>query len=410
MKAVPVWKQPWFLLLAGGLIMSASLGTRHVQGLFLQPVTFDRGWSREAFALALALQNLLWGLVQPFTGMIADKFGSVRVIILGAVAYALGLFIMAHATSTGYFTFGNGLLVGVGLSGTAFGTVYGAISRLFPPERRSWALGVTGAIGGLGQFCMVPFAQGMINSIGWISAAVVLGVVMIVISPLALFLRDTHVVHESSAPAPMGMFAAIREALSHKGFWLLNFGFLACGFQLAFIAGHLPAYLLDKGMGYQRASAALALIALANVIGTYVCGYLGGFLRRKYVLSVIYLARAGSMALFFMLPLTHTSVYIFSFVMGLIWLGTLPLTIGIVSQVFGVRYIATLFGFVFIGHQVGAFFGVWLGGYVFDATHSYQLMWYGSIALGLLAAALHWPIDDKEVVRADAVVAVSRPA
>lgn len=404
-----VWKRRWLLVIAGGLIMGAALGIRHVQGLFLQPVTFDRGWTREAFSMALALQNLLWGVAQPFTGMIADRFGSVRVLLAGAIIYALGLFIMAQAPTTGLFTFGNGLLVGIGLSGTAFGTVYGALSRIFPVERRSWALGVAGAVGGLGQFCMVPAAQGLINGVGWVSAVIVLAVVMIMLSPLAAFLRDNQSTTEPSQ-ANQSIGEAVREAFGHRGFWLLNLGFVACGFQLAFIAGHMPAYLLDKGLGAKEASAALALIALANVIGTYMCGYLGGFLRRKYVLSVLYLVRSGAMVLFVALPLTPMSVYVFSFVMGLIWLGTVPLTTGIVSQVFGVRYITTLFGFVFFGHQLGGFFGAWLGGYVFDVTKSYDLVWFGSIALGVIAALLHWPIDDKAVVRTGAVAAAGQAA
>lgn len=388
--------------------MGAALGIRHVQGLFLQPVTFDREWSREAFGLALALQNLIWGLAQPFTGMIADRFGSAKVIVAGAFVYALGLFIMAFSTTTGYFTLGNGLLIGIGLSGTAFGAVYGALSRLFPPDRASWALGAAGAIGGLGQFLMVPGVQGMIDGFGWVAAAIALAALMILLSPLAAYLRDNPRVPQVGR-AEQTMREAMREAFSHKGFWLLNLGFLACGFQLAFIAGHMPAYLVDQGMGARQASAALALIAFANVIGTYLAGYLGGFLRRKYLLAGLYLLRSGAMIVFLALPLTEASVYVFSFVMGVLWLGTVPLTNGIVSQVFGVRYITMIFGFVFFGHQLGAFFGAWLGGYVFDTTQSYDLVWFGSIALGLIAAGLHWPIDDRTLVRAG-TTAAEQPA
>jgi MFS family permease len=398
------WQTQWLPVIAGGIVMGAALGVRNVQGLFLLPVTLDRGWSREMFGLALALQNLLWGVAQPLTGMIADRFGSARVILAGAVLYAVGLLVMAHAATAGLYTLGVGLLIGIALSGTAFGAVYGALSRLYPPERRGWALGVAGTIGGLGQFCMVPLAQGMIGHIGWVAAIVVLAALVAATAPLARWLRDTpapRVQNNAGTGDDLPLRAAIKEAFTHRGFWLLNLGFFACGFQLAFITAHLPAWLLDRGFGAREAGIALATIALANTLGTFLCGYAGGFLRRKYLLSAIYFVRAGIMALFIALPLTPLSLYLFSFVMGLIWLGTVPLTSGVVSQVFGVRYITTLFGFVFFGHQLGSFFGVWLGGVVFDATRSYDLLWYGSIALGVIAGVLHLPIDDQRVARID---------
>jgi MFS family permease len=394
-----VWQQRWLIVLAAGAVMGAALGIRHVQGLFLQPVTLDQGWSREIFGFTLALQNLVWGLAQPFTGMIADRFGSMKVIMPGMLLYALGLFATAHSSSAAEFMLGNGFLIGIALSGTAFGAVYGALSRIFPAEHRSWALGVAGSIGGLGQFCMVPFVQNLLDGMGWISALMVLCAVMVLMSPLVFWLRDGNGAIRWPEKGELTMGEAIREACAHRGFWLLNLGFLACGFQLAFIAGHMPAYLMDKGMGPREAGIALALISLANIIGTYLSGYLGGLMRRKYLLSVIYLIRSAAMILFVALPVSEVTVYAFSFVMGLIWLGTVPLTNGLVSQIFGVRYITTLFGIVFFGHQLGAFLGVWLGGYVFDLTKSYDLLWFGSIALGLLAAALHMPINDANVVR-----------
>lgn len=400
------WRRRWLLVLAGGIVMGAALGVRNVQGLFLMPVTLDHGWPREVFGFALALQNLLWGVSQPLTGMVADRFGSARVIAAGAVLYAVGLVVMAHSATAGFYTLGTGLLVGVALSGCAFGAVYGALSRLFPADRRGWALGVAGTIGGLGQFCMVPLAQDMLTGIGWRNATVVLAIVMLTTAPLAVFLRDRPVAaHNANADgttagvAAQTIAAAVREALTHRGYWLLNVGFFACGFQLAFIASHMPAYLLDHGLTARHASTALAIIALANTAGTFLCGYAGGFLRRKYLLSAIYFVRAATMLLFVLLPLTPVSLYVFSFVMGLIWLGTVPLTNGIVSQVFGVRYITTLFGFVFLGHQLGSFFGVWLGSVVYDATHSYDLLWYGAAALGVVAGVLHLPIDDARVAQ-----------
>lgn len=398
------WARRWPLIVAGGLVMGAALGVRNVQGLFLLPVSIDHGWPREVFGFALALQNLLWGIAQPFTGMIADRYGSARVIFLGAVLYALGLLVMAYASSTGGFMAGSGVMIGIALSGTAFGTVYGALSRLFAPDKRGWALGVAGTIGGFGQFCMVPLAQGLISALGWVSAIVVLAAVTFATAPLANWLRD-GATGRSLDSGDQTIRAAVKEALSNRGFWLLNVGFLACGFQLAFIGAHMPAYLLDKGMSAREASIALATIALANTVGTFLCGYAGGFLRRKYLLAGIYFVRSAAMALFVLLPLTQASLYVFSAVMGLIWLGTVPLTNGIVSQVFGVRYIATLFGFVFFGHQLGSFFGVWLGSVVFDATRSYDLLWYGATALGVIAGLLHLPINDQRVARLAAPVA-----
>ncbi|WP_367353302.1 MFS transporter [Achromobacter animicus] len=394
--------QLWLLVLAGGVVMGLALGVRHVQGLFLLPVTMDRGWSRETFAVALAVQNLTWGIVQPFTGMIADRYGSAKVIAGGLVFYALGLAGMAHATTPAPFMWTAGVCIGIALSGTAFAAIYGALSRLVPPERRSWALGVAGAVGGLGQFTMVPAAQWLIGGWGWVAALLVFAMVLMILLPLAVPLREpANRVRDAAAPdANLSLSDAIREAFTRPGFWLLNLGFLACGFQLAFIGTHLPAYLMDKGLRASDAVAALAIIALTNVMGTYVCGILGAHHRRKYLLAGIYLVRTAAIALFVVVPLSTWSVYAFAAVMGFVWLGTVPLTNGLISQVFGVRYITTLFGFVFFGHQVGSFLGVWLGGVVFEATRSYDLIWLGAMALGVLSAALHWPIDDREIQRA----------
>lgn len=384
-------------VLAGGTVIGLALGIRHVQGLFLVPITVDHGWARETFGLAIALQNLVWGAMQPFAGMLADRYGAAKVVVAGIMVYALGLLLMAHAGTPLGFTLSAGPLVGVGLSGTSFGVVYGAISRLTPPERRSWALGVAGAVGGVGQFVMVPTAQGLLSTVGWVTALVVMAAVMAVFLPLAAPLREKARTAVQEAQQSMG--AAIREAFAHPGFWLLNLGFLTCGFQLAFIGAHMPAYLLDKGLTGRHGMVALALIAAANIVGTYYCGALGGLFRRKYLLSLLYLIRTAAIALFILLPLSPATLYGFAIVMGLLWLGTVPLTNGLLSQVFGVRYIGTLFGFVFLGHQIGAFLGVWLGGVVYDHLHSYNAIWFGAMVLGVVAALLHWPIDDREVVR-----------
>lgn len=330
--------------------------------------------------------------------MLADKFGSAKVIAVGLVAYALGLVSMAHAANATNFVLGAGITIGIALSGTAFGAIYGALSRIMPSERRSWALGLAGAIGGLGQFAMVPAAQGLIGGWSWTGALVILAGGMMLLLPLAFLMRDQSAGADAS-DAGLSMSAAIAEAFRHRGFWLLNLGFLACGFQLAFIATHLPAYLFDRGLSAAQGVAALAIIALTNVAGTYLLGVWGGVMRRKYLLAVLYLVRTIAMALFVFMPLSVVSTYLFAAVMGFLWLGTVPLTNGIVSQVFGVRYITTLFGFVFFGHQLGSFFGVWLGGYLFVTTGSYQAVWLIAMAVGLLAALVHWPIDDRAVAR-----------
>jgi MFS family permease len=393
------FKSPLTAIVCGGVIMGLALGMRHVQGLFMLPMTAARGWGREEFALAIALQNLVWGLAQPFSGMIADRWGSRPVLAGSCLLYAAGLYLMAHAGTGAELALTGGLLVGVALSGTAFGTVYGALSRIVTPERRGWALGLAGAVGGVGQFAMVPAAHGLIASLGWLVALVLIAFVLAFAAPLAYPLDDAAGA-QAARHGGQPLRHAVTEALSHRGFWLLNLGFFACGFQLAFIAGHLPAYLADRGLSANTGVVALAIVALANVAGIYACGELGNRYRRKHLLAYLYLLRSAAMLLFFLLPLSNASVYAFAFVMGLTWLGTVPLTNGLVSQVFGVRYISTLFGLVFVGHQLGGFLGVWLGGRLFDAVGSYQAMWLASAALGLIAAALHWPIDDRAVVRA----------
>jgi MFS family permease len=392
------WHQAWVYVVAGGLIMGLALGIRHATGIFQVPITMSNGWTREAFGFSIAMQNLIWGLAQPFTGMLADRFGSLRVIVAGLIFYAIGLAWMSVAATPLTFTLSAGLCIGVALSGTSFGVIYGALSRMVPPDRRSWALGLAGAVGGFGQFAMVPLTQGLINLLTWSGALVALAVTCAAFLPLALPMRESASTTAVHGPEQT-MREALAEAFRHRGFWLLNLGFLACGFQLAFIASHLPAYLLDKGMSGNVAVAGLAIIALSNVAGTYCCGLLGGMYRRKYLLSGIYLVRSLVMALFVLLPLTTWSLYLFCAAMGFIWLGTVPLTNGLVSQVFGVKYITTLFGFVFFGHQLGSFFGVWLGGYMFDVTKSYDLIWFIGIALGVIAALLHFPINDQEVQR-----------
>ncbi|WP_316157228.1 MFS transporter [Cupriavidus sp. BIC8F] len=415
-SATPWWRELWVLVLAGGLLMGLALGVRHVQGLFLLPIIAERGWTRETFGFAMAVQNLVWGLAQPFTGMLADRYGSWKVMAGGLALYAAGLYGMTQADTSPAFVWSAGVCIGIALSGTTFGVVYGALSRMADAAQRSRALGLAGAVGGIAQFALVPAAQGLLVASGWATTLLMLALALAVLLPLALPFQDriaaapAPAADETTAPSSGGqppLLGAVREAFGHSGFWLLNLGFLACGFQLAFIASHLPAYLLDRGMRPADGMAALAIIALANVAGIYVFGLLGDRHSKKYLLAGIYLVRTAAMALFLLLPLSTPTLYLFCAAMGFLWLGTVPLTSGILSQVFGVRYLATLFGFVFFGHQLGSFLGVWLGGLVFELTRSYDPVWFSAMTLGVLAAALHFPIDDRQIVRTGLVPARS---
>lgn len=388
----------WVPILASGLIMGLALGARHVQGLFLLPVTADRGWSRETFALAMAAQNLTWGIAQPFAGMVADRVGPTKVIAAGLLLYAAGLIGMMEAPTVPLFVLSAGICIGIAQAGTTFGVVYAALNRLIPIERRSWALGLAGAIGGLGQFALVPATQALISNWGWMNALLSLAAVVPFLLPLVFLLRN-HKLDTQPSSQHIPMAAAIAEAFRHQGFWFLNIGFLACGFQLTFAATYLPSYLIDNGMSASDGVAALSLIALANVVGTYLFGVWGGMMRRKYLLVALYLIRSAAIALFITVPLSKMSVYGFSVTMGFLFLSTVPLTNGLVAQIFGVRYIGTLFGILFFSHQVGSFFGVWAGGYLFEVTGSYLAGWTIAIVLGVVATLVHWPINDCPIVR-----------
>lgn len=391
-SAEPRWSATvWIPILASGLIMGLALGARHMQGLFLLPITMDRGWSRESFAKAMAVQNLIWGLAMPFAGMVADRFGSTQVIASGLVLYGIGLAGMVAAPTAPLFVLAAGVMVGLAQSGTTFGVVFAALNRLMPAPKRSWALGLAGAIGGLGQFAMVPISQTLISTFGWEIALLVFAVVAPFMLPLVLLVRSPH--QRIQAPVAQGALrAALAEAFRHPGFRLLNFGFLICGFQLTFAQTYLPSYLLDNGLGASEGVAALALMALLNVLGTYLFGVWGGTARKKYLLMLIYLLRTAAIALFVSVPLSTTSVYAFSSMLGFLLLSTVPLTNGLIAQIFGVRFIGTLFGILFVSHQMGSFVGIWVGGYLFETNGSYQLGWVMAVALGVIGTAVHWPI------------------
>lgn len=385
---------PLALVLLGGLVMGAALGIRHAQGLFMLPLAANLGAGRADVAFALALQNLVWGVAQPLAGWIADRHGSRRLIFGGCLLYGLGLAVTAHAATTLQLVLGAGLVIGVALACTAFGAIYGALGRMLAPEQRGWGLGLAGAAAGVGQFASIPAAQGAVGTFGVSGALLLLAAGIAMLCVCALALDDRHVPGQRAAISDQPLAPVLRAAARRPGFWMLGAGFFACGFQLAFIATHLPAWLLERGMGGRHAAIALSLVALANVGGTYLCSVLGARLRKGRVLAVIYLVRSLAIALFVLAPPGAATLYAFAVVMGVLWLGTVPLTNGIVSGVFGTRYLATMFGLVFLGHQAGSFCGVWLGGLVFDATGSYDLVWCATVAIGLAAAALHWPLSE----------------
>lgn len=392
------WRTPAVVLACGGVILTLSLGVRHNFGLYLQPMTMDLGMGRETFAVAIALQNLVYGFAQPFTGMIADKLGTARVLIGGTLLYALGLVLMSMANTAWELNLSAGLLIGVGLACSGFSIVYGVIGRAFPPEKRTVALGIAGAAGSFGQFVMLPYGQVLINAMGWHTALVILAATMLLVVPLSSALVEdkqaqAHQFHKQS------IREALREACGHRGYVLLCLGYTVCGFQLMFISVHFPAYLLDQRMTPETGMMALALIGLFNVFGSYVWGWLGGRYAKKYLLSLLYFARAALVAVFIAMPLSPLSIYLFAAIIGFLWLGTVPLTSGLIAHVFGVKYLATLSGIAFLFHQVGSSIGIWLAGYLFDATGSYGLMWLLIIAMGIVAALVNLPIDDRQIVR-----------
>jgi predicted MFS family arabinose efflux permease len=386
------------VLVFGAAIVTLSMGIRHGFGLWLQPITMDRGWSRETFAFALAVQNLAWGLAGPLAGAFADKFGAFRVLLVGGVLYAAGLVLMGLATSGAAFTGSAGLLLGMAQSGTTYAIVYGVIARQVDPAKRSWAMGITAAAGSFGQFLMLPLESWLIGYAGWQNALFVLGLLALLILPLAFGLREPA--RAANAPAhQQSIGSALREAFAYPSFQLLMAGYFVCGFQVVFIGLHLPSYLKDKGLGPEVATVALMLIGLFNVFGTYLAGSLGQRFSKPYILSTIYLLRAVVIVVFLLAPLTPWSVYLFAAAMGLLWLSTVPPTNAVVAQIFGVQYMSMLGGFVFLSHQVGSFLGAWLGGKLYDMTGSYDVVWWIAVALGVFAALVNLPVRETPIAR-----------
>ncbi len=393
----------FWLMLGASLVLFLSLGARHGFGLFLTPMSMEFGWGREVFAFAMALQNLVWGITQPFAGAAADRFGARTTIIAGGLLYAVGLVLMGYADSLLSLSMSAGLLIGTGLSGTSFAVILGVVGRAVPAHQRSMAMGIAAAAGSFGQFAMLPGSLALIEWLGWSAALVALGLLAMLIVPLAAMIDDKP--QQAGREAELSLGEVLREAFGHPGFRLLSLGFFVCGFQVVFIGVHLPAYLVDRHLPIMVGTTVLALVGLFNVFGTWFTGWLGGHRSKPRLLSALYLARGVVIALFITVPLSTTTAYAFGIAMGLLWLSTVPLTNGTVASIFGVRNLSMLGGIVFFMHQVGAFLGGWLGGFLYDRTGSYDLVWYLSIALSVVAAALNWPIQERPVARLQGVAA-----
>lgn len=391
--ALSRWRSPAFIIFCGCMISLITFGVRGTFGLFTAPMTEAMGWSRETYSMAMAIQNLTWGAAMPLAGMIADKYGNVRVLFTGGLVYAAGMVAMAYADTIAVLHLTGGLLVGLGVAGASFSIVMSAFTRFVPRERQSWAFGMATAAGSLGQFLFAPLGQAFISAYGWQNAMVILGLCVLSVLLLALPLYGKS----SDTPKEAGdleLGETLRTAFAHNSYILLVTGFFVCGFHVAFIATHLPPYITDQGLSASLAAWSIALIGLANVVGSYVSGVLGGIYSKRMLLSALYFMRAIVLAIFVLSPASAETVIAFAVAMGLLWLSTVPLTNGLVVVMFGARYMATLFGIVLFSHQIGAFLGVWLGGLLYDRTGSYDIVWWISVALGVAAAAIHWPIRE----------------
>jgi MFS family permease len=396
--AAPIrWRTPAVVIGAGCLIGLVSFGLRSSFGLFTEPLSVVRGFDRETFAFAIAIQNLVWGLGQPVAGAIADRYGSGRVLAGGGALYVLGTVLMAQSTTGAQLALTAGVLIGLGLAGGSFMIVLAAFARLVPEARRSWAMGLATAAGSMGQFVFAPLGQAFISEYGAVTALMLLSGFVALVPLLALALTGQG--DEDETEPEVSTREAIRGAMSHPSYLLLTAGFFVCGFHIAFVTTHLPPYLGDLGFSPSLAAWAVALIGLFNVIGAYTAGVLGGRMSRRLLLSGIYLSRAVAFLMFVVLPPSTFSVLLFGAALGLLWLSTVPLTSGLVALMFGTRHAGMLFGFVFLSHQVGAFAGVWLGGAIYEATGAYDAMWWISIALGLGAAIVHLPIHERRAPR-----------
>ncbi|MCR5859060.1 MFS transporter [Mesorhizobium sp. J428] len=391
---------PWLVIICGCLIAALTFGPRSAMGFFQLPMLADKGWDRTTFGLAMAIQNLAWGLGTPFFGAIADKFGTWRVLALSGILYASGLILMAVADSPTLLHIGGGVLVGLGVASGSFGIVLAAFARNVAPEKRSLAFGIGTAAGSAGMFLFAPLSQGLIDAYGWFNSLVAMSAMMLVVPVLAIPLRgNAQTGLTSKAEIDQSMGAALKEAFGHQSYLLLVSGFFVCGFQVAFITAHFPAYISDIGIEARYAVISLALIGFFNIIGSLASGFIGQRYSKPIFLSLIYLGRSILITWFLLVPQTPFVVITFAVLMGLLWLSTVPPTNGLVAIMFGTRHLGLLGGIVFLSHQVGSFLGVWLGGYLYDIYGSYDIVWWLGVALGLFAAAVHWPIKERPVDR-----------
>jgi MFS family permease len=391
------------VLIFGSLMVTLSMGIRHGFGLFNLPITSANGWGRETYALAIALQNLVWGFAQPVAGALADRYGPFKIMVIGGFLYGLGLIGMALTSDPFLFNLAGGLAVGIGLAATTYSVVYGILGRNVSPEKRVWAMGITAAAGSFGQFLMMPLEQGLISNFGANEALIYLGLLASLMIPLAFCLRETGFTANQAGDQTIRQ--ALSEAMGNRNFRFLMMGYFVCGFQVVFITLHLAPYLKDMSLKYPEingatvATTALALIGLFNVIGTYYAGVLGQRFPKRFLLSGIYITRSVAITLFLLFPLSATTTYVFAAVMGVLWLSTIPLTNAIVAQIFGVKYLTMLSGVVFFSHQLGSFCGAYFGGYLYDLTGSYQIVWGIAIALGVFACLINLPIREEPLVR-----------
>jgi MFS family permease len=385
---------PTLVLAAACLILCVGFGVRASFGLFLQPMSLEFGWGREVFSFAMALQNLLWGALGPLAGGIADRWGAGRVVAAGGACYVLGLLAMAFSGTPLALQLGSGFLIGLALAGATFGVVLTAIARVTPPEKRSMALGIATAAGSFGQFALLPAAQLFIETLDWQGALFALAAVTASIIPLAAAMRGRP---PAAAPGSQSLAAALREAWRERGFHLLFWGYFVCGFQLLMFTVHLPSYVTDAGLGLRHGMMAVAIIGLFNIMGCFAFGWAGGRYSKKYLLSGIYFVRGGLILFLISFPLTPLTLYVFAAGMGLTWLSTVPLTNGLVGQIFGLRYMAMLTGIVFFGHQIGSFAGIWLAGWLFDTTGSYNVAFTIAVGLGLFAALVNLPVNETPI-------------
>ena len=390
---------PALIVICGSLIGLLTFGPRASIGLFQLPMTSEFGWGRDVFSFAIAIQNLLWGIGQPFAGALADRFGTIRMIMLGGLLYAVGLVLMAFGSTQTTITLGAGVMIGLGLSGASFNLILGAFGKLLPEQWRGLAFGAGTAAGSFGQFLFPPIGAALIDTFGWHQTLLVFAFTMLAVLPLSIPLSTRALSKINTSGPTQSIKQALSEAFQHKSYLLLVLGFFTCGFQLAFITAHMPAYIKDIGMPAWVGGWTLAIIGLANAVGSLTAGWLTTRMPKRYILSIIYFGRSLAVIAFIIIPASPTTAMIFGFVMGLLWLSTVPPTSALVALMFGTRYLAMLYGFAFFSHQVGGFLGVWLGGILYESSGSYQIVWWLSVALGVASAAINLPIKEKAVIR-----------